>query len=789
MRGWKSLSLSCGALLCIPPALAQTQPAQASTQPAQPDGTETSEPATGAPGQLTDIIVTAQRRSESVNRVPATITAVTGDQLRKAATTDFKDLTALTTNVSIDGAYGGGNGSANVTIRGVGLADYNDNNSAPAGIYVDDVYLVSPAMLIFGLYDFDRVEVLKGPQGTLYGRNTTAGAVSLYARLPSDTASADGEARVETYDRFTVTGGVTMPLAQGLSARISGIGDFGGGWMRNRVTGTVDNDREYWAGRGLLRWRPSETIDLMLNVHGGRDRSGLGQYQHGGLVDPDTGAICAAALAGRVIDNGCVDVSGYGDTDRDRSAGDYNLRGTSRYDNFGTSLRANVDLGGAVLTSITAWERLTGRRVDESDAGPARLLETDYGTRIRQFSQEVRLDLELGSVDLIVGGFYGSDLIRGSNLYDVLGEFRPAIAATGLAPASGFLPSGVDPDGVVSALFRSETRQRSTSLAGFGHAIWTVAPGVKVQAGLRYTRDTRAFHTASFYQEDPASLAFYGLPADGSILSAEDRRRWRRLTGIIGASYEPRPGALFYATVSNGYKSGGFGGGALLDPRQAVSYDPESITAYETGAKLSLFGRRLQLNGAFFYYDYSDLQLFSTQNSGAVPIEILTNAASARVYGIDADAQFRVTPELDLRLGVGTAATRLLDAPNVGGLDRSGERFISAPRLTLNGTATYRKTIGRHAATAQVIARYQSTELLSYRLEEGGRNIVQRPFWIIDPRLAFGSADRGWEVALYARNLFDVRPITSVLNLSDYGLAELNILPPRQIGVSLSAGF
>ncbi len=783
MEHWKATLLTCGALLSAGPAVAQ------STAASGEEHAQNASPAAGAVTEVPDIVVTAQRRSQSVNRVPATVTAVTGEQLRSAATTEFKDLTALTTNVSIDGAYGGGNGSANVTIRGVGLADYNDNNSAPAGIYVDDVYLVSPAMLIFGLYDLDRVEVLKGPQGTLYGRNTTAGAVSLYARTPDGTFSGDGEARVETYDRFTVTGGVTLPLAEGLSARVSGIGDFGGGWMYNRVTRTDDNNRRYWALRGLLRWQPTDSMDLLLNVHGGRDRSGLGQYQHGGLLDPDTGAICAAALAGRVIDNGCVNVAGYGDTDGDRSEGDYNLRGKSRYDNFGTSLRANLDLGGATLTSITAYERLNGRRIDESDASPARLLETDYGTRIAQFSQEVRLDLQLDPVDLIVGAFYGRDVIRGSNLYDVLGEFRPEIAASGLTPASGFLPIGVDPDGVVSTLFRSRTRQRSTSLAGFGHAIWSVTPELKLQAGLRYTRDTRAFRTASFYQEEAADLEFYGLPADGLILEADERRRWQRLTWIAGASYEPRPGALFYATVSNGYKSGGFGGGALLDPRQAVAYDPEKITAYETGAKLSLFGRRLQLNGAFFYYDYTDLQLFSTQNSGGLPIEFLTNAATARVYGIDAEAQLRVTPELNLRVGVGTAATKLLDAPNVGGFDRSGERFVGAPRFTLNGAATYRKRIGQHAITAQVIARYQSTELLNYALEDGGRNIVQKPFWIVDPRLAFGSADRGWELALYARNVFDVRPITSVLNLSDYGLAELNILPPRQVGLSLSVGF
>jgi iron complex outermembrane recepter protein len=766
-------------LLTLASAIAATQAVAQTAEPVPKQDEAAAKPI------VEEIIVTAQRRNQSVNDVPATITAVAGDQLAARGVREFSDISTLAANVQIVGSYGGGNAVPNITIRGVGTSDFNDNNTSPAGVYIDEVYLVSPTMLSFGLFDLERVEVLKGPQGTLYGRNTTAGAVSIFSKRPGSKFEADGRIAYEEYNRFTIAGGAGGPVSDTLGIRVSGTGDFGGGWAFNRVSGKTENDRDYWALRGVARWQPNADISIIATVHGGRDRSELGQYQHGGLLDPVTGNICAAALAGRLLDNGCVDILGYADTDRNRSAGDYNVRPLTRYNSLGGSLRAEIDLGGVTVTSVSAYERLTGFRIDESDASPNRLVETRYATRVNQLSQELRLSFATGKIDWIVGGYYGYDTIVGDNDYDILRDLRPSFATIpGIVP-SGFLPLGVDASGAAAAFFNSSFRQRTEAVAGFAHGIWELSPGLRFQAGLRYTSESKRFRTTTRYVESAADLAAYGLAADGTILNVPDSRTFSRLTWTAGISYEPASDMLLYSTVSNGFKSGGFNGGLLLQPEAAVPYNQEVITAYEIGGKFGLFDRRLQLNGSFFYYDYRDLQVFQLVNTGALPVQILTNAANARVYGIDAEARARLGGGITLRASAGFLSTKFVDA-NIAGVDRSGQQFTNSPKFSFSGGADYERLIGSSAQLRlSVNARYQTRQLI----EDEFAPIFQQAYWIVDPRIAIGDVDDRWEFAVFARNVFNVRPITTALSLDDFGLAEVSIAPPRRVGASLSFRF
>lgn len=783
-----------GTLLISASALSLGMPAKAQdVSSSESDGPNTNE-----------IIVTAQKRSQSINDVAATISAVSGEQLQDAGAVEFRDLEALSTNVNIQGAYGGGGSNPNITIRGVGLSDFNDNNSSPAGVYVDEVYLVSPTMLSFGLFDLERVEVLKGPQGTLYGRNTTAGALNFHSRKPTGELSAQAQVSYEQFDRVTMQGGVGGPLSDTFGLRVAATGDFGGGYMLNRVSGKKENDRNNWAARAVAKWEPSADLTVLTIVHLGRDKSELGHYQHGALLDPVTGQICADALAGKLLNNSCVDIAGYSDTDNNRSQGDYNLRPVTRYNSFGTSTRIDWNLGGVDLTSVTAYEELDGFRVDESDGSPNVMVETRYAVNVKQFSQELRLALNFGRLDLIVGGYAGRDTIRGNNDYDILGVFRPTFATLPGVPLSGFLPLGVDPSGAFAARLNSSFRQRTTALAAFAHGIWEISPGLKFQAGLRYTDEEKSFKTRTIYEESAADLAAFGLsadgiiidlPTDGATLGIPGKKSFNRLSWTTGLSYEPNNDLLFYGTVSSGFKSGGFNGGLILNAVEGTPYEQENLTAYEVGSKLSLFDRSVQLNGSFFYYDYADLQVFQLVNTGGVPVQILTNAADAEIYGLDAEANIMLSDRLELRFGIGALSDKFKNAI-LSGIDRSGDRLVGSPRFSFTGGMHYTVSLPSVGSLkAQLLARYQSSEIYeNFEIQDAAGNpdvlpLKQKGYWTVDPRISIETFDGRWEFAIFAKNLFNVRPIAGALNLSDFGFAEVFVGPPRRIGASLSFSF
>jgi iron complex outermembrane receptor protein len=733
--------------------------------------------------QEEEIVVTAQRREQALSDVPATINAFTGEQLNNLGVTQTNDLGLLTPNLSIGGAYAGSSNPI-ITIRGVGLSDFNDNNSSPAGGYVDEVYFVSPPMLAFSLFDVERVEVLKGPQGTLYGRNTTAGALNFISRRPTDQFEAGLRVDGESYDRLLSEVYVSGPLGDRLSGRIAAIGETGGGFINNRVSGREDGDRDYAAGRVLLGWAPTDAIDVLFNLHAGRDRSDLGQYQHAGLLDPTSGGLCAAASAGRTDPTACVDAFGYSDVDGDVDAGDYNKVADVDYDNTGGSVRVDWDLGGPSLTSITAFETFGGLRREDADGSPNGLIEIDYDVDVDQISEELRLSFETDTGDWILGAYYGRDEIDVTNTSDVLRDLRTTLVGSPGVPPSGFLPIGADPAGTFAAQFANAYTQETTAAALFGHVIWRLSEHWNAQTGVRYTSEERAFRTRTRYDEDPAELTGYGLPADGVFLDEARSIDYSDTSWTLGVSYEPTDDHLYYASASRGFKSGGFNGGIPLTPDEVVPYDPETLLAYELGAKITVANGRGQFNASAFYYDYSDLQVFTVVNTGATPVQILTNAANAEIYGLDAEAVIRPLDGLDINLGLGLLSAEYVNA-NIGGRNRSGETLVNSPELSFNASLRYERPIVGGRAFALLSGRYQSEQTVENEIAP----VRQEGYWITDLRLGFGAEDGRWQVAAYAKNLADARPLTGRLTLTDLGFAELTYGQPRRVGISLSIRY
>lgn len=722
----------------------------------------------------TEILVTAQRRTQAIQDVTATISVINGDAISKRGALEIKDIGQLTPNVTIEGSYGNASNPV-ITIRGVGIEDFNDNNSSPAGVYVDEVYYVAPPMLAFGLYDLERVEILKGPQGTLYGRNTTSGAVNFLSRKPTSDWDGFARANYESFDRTTLEAAIGGPISQTLSFRASGLLDKGGDYIRNRFNDSRNGGRDFVGGRFQLAWKPSDSFDLLLNIHAARDRSDLGQYQHVGfLADPATFALCDAAIAGRLDPANCFDPLGYSDTDGDRYAGAYNRRSRLEYSSIGTSARAQWKISDAVtLTSITAFEGFDGVRYEDSDASPNQLLEIDYGVDVEQFSQEVRLAGKSGRLDWVIGGYFGKDTIRSTNDYDVLRDFRPI--------------TGFDPD-IGVFLARNRYVQRTDVYAGFGHGFWNFTGGWTLEAGLRFARETRDFRTISSFVEDTVDLANAGLGADGLFLDETRALRKTNLLWTAGLSNRISRDLLLYAKVSNGFKSGGFNGGIPFTPDEVVPFDEENLLAYEIGFKGSVRSIRLRYEASVFYYDYEDLQVFTlADTTAAVPIQILTNAADSRIYGLDSAAYLQLAKGLEVSVGLGLLKTEYLRA-NIGGRDFSGQPLPNAPELSLTLGADYERQLGRAIGRINLNGRFQSSERIeNTQIGPDGPTIIdQSGHWLIDARASVAFLDDRLEFAIFAKNLFDVEPLTSTLSLPSFGFSEYTYGARRRVGASLT---
>ncbi len=361
--------------------------------------------------------------------VPIAIAALSGEQLAEAGVRDPRDLTLLVPSLSMQA--GTAASTTSLFIRGVGIGDFNSDTTGAVGVYVDDVFLGANADKLFNVFDSDEIEVLKGPQGTLYGRNTTGGAIRFSSRKPTDELSGDFSALYGRFDEVRLEGGIGGALVDDLlKVRVSGLYHRKDGTTFNRLTGNRVNDIDLWASRLIADLTPSPDALIRLIVHGGSSRGGARQFQHRGQGIDFFGNPSA------LPDGTPADGFGYADNDGNPWAGDYDVEGKERIDVFGTSLTGQFTFGAVQLTSITAYEQVNRATLEDTDASPNQVINAYYEDRPRQFSQEVRLQ-SVGESDVswIVGGFYFHDKLRTDSAFDLLRDLRDPSA-----PLGGFDP-------------------------------------------------------------------------------------------------------------------------------------------------------------------------------------------------------------------------------------------------------------------------------------------------------------------------------------------------------------
>jgi len=649
-------------------------------------------PPTGAEGLLVEeVVVTAQRREQRLADVGISVTAFTGEQLRELGIFDSTDLVAQTPGLQVSGA---GGGTVNTySIRGVTQNDFSAAQEAPVAAYVDEAYVSQNFATGFSLFDIDRVEVLRGPQGTLFGRNATGGLVHFVTVRPSAEPEAFVEGQIGQQGRRRIEAAFGGGLSDTVSARLSGVLNESDGLIDNAVGRDV-RAREDWALRGQLLIEPSDQLNVLLKVQHADEDSTRGGYAH------------SVALNGEfVADPTATDFFGYRDADGDPYSGAYDFGFYRRAEVSEYAMQVNWSSGDVQLTSITNFQDLGHRYGEDSDASPNSVYNYEADDDVDQFSQELRLTWS------------------GSRHQSVLGLYYLSIEGDYATFQSGDAFFGPD--------FRYDlaAEQQTDTIALFAQTDLDLSERVALTAGVRLNRDEKDY-------------AFAEL---GTLLFTDDFEN-DDVSAKLQLDFRPHEDWLLYGGVSRGIKSGGFN--MPLGPPAdfaTFEYGGEALIAYEIGAKGS-FGATTRLNASLFDYDYEDYQAYTFD--GFVPL--LFNA-EARLQGGEIELVTSPLPGLELLLGVAYLDGEVEDVP--ASISPSGsEDPVLAPRLSLNGLIRYGWNAfgGRLAVQADYAWQDDQTFNLSFTPV-----IEEEAYGVLNASLLYTSADDRWYGIAFVRNVTD----------------------------------
>jgi iron complex outermembrane receptor protein len=725
-----------------------------------------------------EIVVTAQRREQRMQDVPVAISLLTSSDIKNVRLQRVNDIVDFVPNADVKDALPGF--SQVITIRGVGQNDFGFLNTSSVGVYVDEVNLASPGQFGFLAFDLERVEVLRGPQGTLYGRNATGGAVNFHSVKPS--RHRDGYLIVGSgnYDSIELEGAAGGSLGGNWSGRLSGrFQGQGESSHFNRLTNDDFGSTETAAVRGQLAYaRPGLDVNfsmIYINSDGAHvpyeqkgllDRSSVEAI----LSDPELGLPvfaafaapwCDAAVAGGFDSQECVNVHGYSDTDNDPWSHDaHTMDGLMNTELYGATVSVDWDLGSDMtLTAITGYQHFDNRRT-EDQSGPLVLFAPRIHGWIDQFSQELRLAEAGSGVNWLAGLFYSFDNAQ-ERATDAMDDF-------------------------FYTRLSSMDDQDTTSYAAFANADWAFSEKWAANAGVRLTHEDRRKKATStdlnpfrssllldlLYEIDPTTSGAVTYASTDDVLEHDD------VSGRVGLDFRPAGDWLLYLSVSNGFKSGGWITGIVFEQFELEPFEPEELLAYELGFKGGVASALL--NGAFFYYDYENIQSLLQSSIGFR----LGNIDGARSFGGEIELISHPTRYLDLRAGVGVLDTEMSAFMAADGLVAEGNELPNAPQFNCNGLMRYDTPVSdRFFLALQTNFRYQSE---MFRDAENDPLTRADAHFLVDARIAMSPQNRRWEAAVWGKNLTDETFVYSGFSTPILGLATLTYNAPRTVGISFS---
>ncbi|WP_426169623.1 TonB-dependent receptor [Sandarakinorhabdus sp. DWP1-3-1] len=726
-----------------------------------------------------EIVVTAQRREQRLQDVPISITAFTSEDLRRTGTQDITRLAQNTPGFT----FGRSGLEARPAIRGVRTENVAGNGDPTIGFYVDDIYQSRAAQAGQPFVDVQRVEVLRGPQGTLFGRNVFGGAVSVVGALPGAEFDFGGNVIVGNYSRVAASGYVSIPLSSNFGIRIAGTRETRDGYVKNIVV--KDNDlysQDTKFIRATALWTPTDSLEIIVRgsywSEGGTGGQAFGYKPQGGFVDPNASQSAFDTRGGRDLNGILVPnlnffsaTSGQRDGIPDFQGRDLGVSVDPDPYTWQGQLRSFADLEQKAVSAQIKWSNdaifvrsITGYQ-DFSYVANAGEVAGPTAAESRQIrgsdatSQEFQIGgSETKPLQWIVGLYYLNDKV-----FDEFGSFRTNIN-DGIAGSRGPFTAKVE------------------SKAVYGQASYYVVPQLRLTGGIRYTEDDKDFDVTNFRIVAGVDVVNNSFKLAG---------KFKKTTWRAGADFFATPDNMVYASVSTGFRSGGFNGGAGTNPLIPATFAPETVTAYEIGSKNRFADGRYQFNISLYRNDFKDLQVQNQFLVGATTLSAIRNAGEAYSQGLEAELVARPVPELTLNATATLMKTKYTEyitgappnypaAPN--GISLAGKEIPFSPRSKFTFAARYDIDLGNAgvltpSANAIVSSSFFNTDF-NTELDR------QKAYAKFDARLGWRSKDDRYGVDVFVENIGDV----AVKNRGVFGSQGLNASyeTPRFYGVQVT---
>lgn len=750
---------------------------------------------------ISEIIVTAQKREQNIQDVGIAITALGGEQLARAGIADSDTLAGMVPGLQVTNF--GSQGISIFTIRGVNQNDFSDQNEAPNAMYVDGAYRSFIGAAGFTLFDVERVEVLRGPQGTLFGRNATGGLIHVINRKPTRDFEALSELQFGQHNMLEFRGAVSGPLSDSVLARLSLATKNNDGYMRNRLGGEQGGAQNY-AGRLQVEIAPEDSPSSLLLVgHYNSDdvdastvyasKRAIVDFNDPGrrIIRPADNAayvaFCNAAFdplsPAPLTVTGTSNCAGWEDPNpRDPYVTEFDNPGKSKRDIYGFTATWNLELTDAVdLVSISDYLALDREVALDTDGTGFRMFNFFSDSDSDQISQELRLQGGSNSLQWVTGLYYLTIDHRIRTGIDALTNQNTLAAA--------------NPDTLFPFMTDNAIRQDTESYAAFGQTEVALSSQFSVILGGRWSHDRKRIEidTACANGFLPFACSLVAPPgvvqgdgftsANSGGLNRQSEGDW---TGKFEIDYRPLSDLMIYAGVTRGQKSGGFNASAIAGISAATTpYRPEVLTNYEVGVKSTLLGGTTRLNTSAFYYDYQDYQAFTL--TGLTPTIFNTDA---RVQG--AEVEVDSNPLDGFTVG---ASVAYLDAiahdvrSNLlgSGVNLGDQRMPQSPEWSANGLLRYVFDLGGGQLALQSDARYNSMRFFNTVNHPA---LVDEEDIVVNARIAYTIGDGAWEFALWGKNLGNETVYASGFDLAGTnGSTPLALGPSRWIGGSISARF
>jgi iron complex outermembrane receptor protein len=700
--------------------------------------------------RVDEILVTAQKRSQRLIDVPSSIAAVSEETIRELSLQQLSEIANHVPNLAIDASS---SLNSAVYIRGVGANSRNIGFDTRVGVYLDGVYLGQSPALNQELFDLERVEVLRGPQGALFGKNTVAGAINLISRQPDFTPETWLSARAGSYGDRQASARVNLPLSDTLAVKLSVNRAERDGFTDNIFDGSTTGSRDVLSWRAQARWDVSDRFSVLASVDSLRTRE---TAEYGNAITNTFGTALAPEYA------------------RPRTV-NLNTPTVDERDVLGTSVEAAYEFdSGVTLKSITSWRGTEFFSTTDVDYSALDILSLDWADQYDQYTQEFQVISPAGGRIEYVAGLY---------LYQQDSDADRRARVGSLGPALGAAPGAMLP--TIGSV-------RTRNVALYGNLDYELTERLTLGVGLRASWEEKEVA----YTIDSRAVPAFGL-GTGAFA---DSRTDRDVSPTVTLSYAFAPRLTGFARYARGYKSGGYNLDFVSQNvlQNGLEFDKEVATSYEAGIKGDLLDRTLTFSATAFQTEFDDFQVDQFQAMGNTVAIVIGNASKVRSRGIELEGAWQATDRLSFNLGLGVQEAIFTSFPGGGaqGSDASGRQIPGASKLQGNLGVTYVQPV---SASFELALHADYTHRGAYYSDiDNARSIViggvTVPFDrieasdLVNARIALRQVTQGWEAALWSRNLFDEDHVF-IYGGDFFGTRTRRYAPPRTWGIEVSARF